>query len=501
MNTQRYDPLPADERQDVVGTMVRSFLAGDPLRCIAAAANMRSYEALRVLSGRIADRGEEQRSTALRNRCSATAEVLVGESDRLQQLRSAGIATTDIPKVLAALGVPVDVEIAVELLRNMEIFMELQHRPGDAEIAGPFDTFSLLYVFGHDRGLEPDYRFALGKIPLPGIAEFRRQLSPRLSEVQIAEIIAVVETAAAAIKAGNVAGIAYSDYLQIARAISRDLRDLATGSGLSWPVPANELRRRLGEGSWDAALNSVGLQIDAAAGHSRANYFSEAARGFLNDYEYFGSPKEVASYDSWTIAEMAAGRNRPSVVAIRRHFGAWESVIGAVMPAEIEGEYDGIVNHLRAESLVEESWAKAGELISEILAKMPWNSFLRIQYIDGSEGLAPYAQTSPSADGVWFEVVSERYLPAEEWPLNADYLAGNGWFAPDNDFPNWYKDGIPHVEAGHQILEGLRFGRDCRDAGKLRWHTGQFPSGPGPGGGVTVDDALAGVAQTLDNAA
>jgi hypothetical protein len=107
----------------------------------------------------------------------------------------------------------------------------------------------------------------------------------------------------------------------------------------------------------------------------------------------------------------------------------------------------------------------------------------------------------PSADGVWFEIVSEQYLPAERWPISAGYLSGNNWSAPDEDFPNWYKDGIPHVEAGHQILEGFRYGRHCDDPRKLRWHTGQFASGPGPDGGVTLDDALAGVVQTIQNAA
>lgn len=503
MTTQRLNPLPAEDRQDVVGKIVRSFLAGDPLRCIAAAAKMGSWETMHVLNGRIADRGEEQRAKALRSRCSAAAEVLVEESDRLQQLRSAGIETVDIPKVLAALGVSVDVEIAVELLRSMEIFTEIHHQFGGAEVARPSDTFSLLYIFGHHCGLEPNYRLALGKIPLPGIDEFRRQLAPQLSEVRIADIIAIVETAAAAIRTGNVVGIRYSDYHQIVRPISRSLGGLATGSGLSWPVPAKELRRRLGAGSWDAALSSVGLlQTDAAAGYIRTNNFAEAARGFKDDYEYFGSPKDVASYDSWTIAETAAGRDRPSVIAIRRHFGTWESVIGAVLPPEVEeDEYDGLVDYVRAANNGEEAWAKAGELISEILANMPWNSFLSIQYLDEAEGLAPYAQASPSADGVWFEVVSEQYLPTEKWPLDAGYLTENGWFTPDSDCPNWYKGGIPHSEAGHQILEGLRFGRGCGDADKLQWHTGEFPSGPGPDGGVTVDDALAGAAQTLHNAA
>ena len=57
--------------RDVIGQVTRSFLAGDPLRCIADAAKMSSWELLHILGSRVADRGEERRSRALRNRCNA----------------------------------------------------------------------------------------------------------------------------------------------------------------------------------------------------------------------------------------------------------------------------------------------------------------------------------------------------------------------------------------------------------------------------------------------
>jgi hypothetical protein len=493
--------------RDVIGQAMRSFLAGDPLRCIAEAANMSTWKALHVLSSRIAGRGEEQRSKALRDRCSATAVALFQERHRFEQLERAGIDFRDIPRVLAALGAPVDVDIAEELLRSIQTFKELLHRALEKQrgvemgIAPSIDTLSLLYITGRHHGVQPDYEMALGMMSLSSVAEIRELLGPSHTYRQIAEILAVIETTAQAIRAGEVEGISYSEYDEITEAISGELGDVTTGRGVGWPVPARDLRRGLGQGFWDAALSSAGLQPPSATGRFSAIDFAEAARGFMNGFHYFGSPKDVASYDSWVTAETAAGRDRPSVVAIRRHFGAWESVIGAVMPSEIEDEYDGIVNHIRAENNIQEGWAKAGELISEVLANMPWNSFLSIQYAADAEVLAPYAQAVPSADGVWFEIVSEQYLPAERWPISAGYLSGNNWSAPDKDFPNWYKDGIPHVEAGHQILEGFRYGRHCDDPRKLRWHTGQFPSGPGPDGGVTLDDALAGVVQTIQNAA
>jgi hypothetical protein len=493
-------------QRDVIGQVTRSFLAGDPLRCIADAAKMSSWDLLHLLGSRVADGGEEQRSRALRDRCNATLATLYQERERFEQLNRAGIDFVDIPKVLAALGAPVDVDIAEEMLRTTHTFKELAHRAyqlhrGEVELIPPIEMLSLLYVMGRHRGVQPDYEMALGMMSLSSVAEIRDFLGPGGPYGQSAEILAVIETTAQDIRAGDDAGISYADYEEVAEAISADLADELPRRGDRWPVPASTVRRHLGQGFWDTALAAAGLEPALDPVGFSAPDFVEAARGYRDGGHYFGSPKDVASYDSWVTVEMAAGRRRPSVVAIRRHFGAWESVIGAVMPSEVEDDYDGMVNHIRAQNDMQEDWAKAGELISQVLANMPWNSFLSIEYADGSDGLNPYAQAVPSADGVWFEIVSEQYLPADTWPIDTGYLTGNGWSAPNSDFPNWFKDGIPQIEAGHQILDGLRYGRDCRDASKLRWHTGHFPNGPGPDGGVTLADALAGAVQTLQNAA
>ncbi|MEV5053666.1 TY-Chap domain-containing protein [Arthrobacter sp. LAR12-1-1.1] len=509
MTTPIEDSLPEANPRHAIGPAMASFLAGDPLRSIAAAANMSSYGMLRLLGSRVADRAEKTRSKAIRDRCIATGAALYQERERFEQLMRAGIDLPDIPRVLTALGAPVDVDIAVEMLRSTRMFKEILHRVlqqnGVIEVARSeptVDLLSLLYVTGLHRGVDPDYELALGMMPVSSFSSLRELLGTRRPYQETAEILAVIEATSQAIRAGDVAGISISEYDEIAEAISRELKIAEIHPGVSWPAPGDELRRHMGQGSWDAALDAAGLNLFSGRGRFSNVDFVEAARGFRNDYDDFGSPKEVSSYDSWVIAETAAGRERPSAIAIRRHFGTWESVIGAVMPAEIEDEYDGIVNHIRAENDVQTAWAKAGELISEVLANMPWNSFLSIQYADvDAEELTPYAQAVPSADGVWFEIVSAQFLPAENWPISASYLTGHGWSAPDNDFPNWYKDRIPHIEAGHQILEGLRYGRGCHDANQLRWHTGEFPTGPGPDGGVTLDDALNGIVQTLSNAA
>lgn len=383
----------------------------------------------------------------------------------------------------------------------MEILKDIQHRIAHVGEARRIDDFSLLYVTGRRRGLEPNYQFALGKIPLPGIGGFRGILAAQLSEIQIAEIIAVVETTAAAIRTGDVAGISYSDYSDTATSLIQGSSNSATDSEFTWPVAASVIRNRLGRGFWATALESAGLTLPSARARFTQADYVEATNAYERALRHFGSPKDVANYDSWVTAETAAGRDRPSVVAIRRHFGTWESVIGAAMPPEVEDEFVGIVNHYRTQNSLEERWARAGELVSGVLASMPWNSFLSIDYGDEADGqLRPHAQASPSVDGVWCEIVSEEFLPADQWPISAEYLVGNGWSPPDDEVPNWHKQGIPHVEAGHQLLEGLKYGRCCDDPTKVRWHSADFPGGPGPDGGVILDGAISEVDQTMRKA-
>lgn len=479
-----------------LSAICNSFLAGDPLHAIAAAANTHSWDVLNALSKRIADRGEEQRSKSLRSRCAEAAKILRPDDERIWQLLEAGIPGSDIPKVLVAFGSAVDVDIAADLLRSPNLFLSIS-RGDAAEPSLPADTLSLLYSTGYHRGIEPDYQFALGKIPLPDVAAFRELHTSQLRGDQIAEIIAMVETTSEAIRTGDTAGISYEDYARIV-AVSQE----PDNHGFGWLVPASVLRHRLGGGFWSRALECAGLTIPSTRARFAPADYEEAANSFRRAYQDFGSPKDVASYDSWVTAEAAAGRDHPSVIEIRRFFGAWESVIGAAMPPEVDGEeFAGLVAMCRTQNDVEYDWARASERISDVLANMPWNSFLSIDYGDETDGPnRPYAQANPSADGVWCEIVSEEFLRADQWPIDANFLERNGWSAPDEEVPNWHKQGLPPLEAGHQILEGLARGRSCHDPKKVRWHSGEFPGGPGPDGGVILNYESSGVVRNLRRA-
>ncbi len=136
-----------------------------------------------------------------------------------------------------------------------------QHGGMGAEVASPTDALSLLYVTGLHRGVKPDCEMALGMMPVSSIGALRDLLGTCLPHRETAAILGIIEATAHAIRSGDVAGISYSEYAELAEEIARDLEDAETHSGVSWPAPADELRRRLGQGFWDTALGSVGLQL------------------------------------------------------------------------------------------------------------------------------------------------------------------------------------------------------------------------------------------------
>ena len=481
------------DRQQISSRAVKAYQAGDPLQRIAADAGMRTYDMLRLLSTRIADRSEQRRSDALRRRCSATLEVLRKDAHRVVQLLDAGIESSAIPRILEALGAVIDLDIAAELLKNLDPLIEpVRRRPFMVT-----DMMWLRYVTGYHRGLQPDYELALGKIPLPEIHGFRMVLSETLSRQQIGQIIALIETTAEAIDAGDDEGISFSEYQETREALIRKAN--GEGNPLS-PPPAERIREGTTGRSWHLALDSIGMKFPVVEGGFAAADYDDASQAYRATGCIFGSPKDVASYDSWMIAEVAMDRDRPSAVAIGRHYGAWESVIGAYVPLEAD-ELRGIVSQMRTEAVADYAWARAGELISEVLRTMPWNSFLSIQYGDGAlGGPQPYAQITPGPDGAWCEIVSEEFLQPDDWPIYPERLLQNGWSKPNAEVPNWFREGVALEDAGHVTLEGLRDGRSCYEANELRWHTGSFPSGTNPDGEVTVGDVLKGSVQTLRNA-
>lgn len=146
-------------------------------------------------------------------------------------------------------------------------------------------------------------------------------------------------------------------------------------------------------------------------------------------------------------------------------------------------------------------WRLAGKLIAELINAISINSFLHIQY--GKSGVGhptPYARATLGAAGVLCEIISADGLSRRQWRLSAHWLSTNGWTAPNARIPNWHKSGVPSKDAASEILTALRFGSHPMEATELRWSVDQVPRDLGPLRGVTLEAALNGTVQTIENA-
>lgn len=493
-----------------------SYREGDPLRAIARATERDLEEVCLLIMAESSPSDELERSRAVRRRASAANEVLLANEEMVERLHASEIERDEIPKVLKALGISIDIPTAAELLHIPGIPGGQTVEEVPARRIG--DKLSLLYVAGVHHKIEPDYQLALGKMSLTAVSELRGILNSRLPYRRMAEILAVIETTARAIRARTITTISHEDYESTVEAASRRLGSITNDPDDPWPVPGRTLRSRYGHGSWESLLNSVGMRlISSDHRFTELDYLDVLDRSTEECMQY-GNPMNIEFYDQWIIAAAAVGEEHPSAVELIGRYGSWEAAIEVILPQEEEVDeepdthefYWGFPFGFEDESLAineakskreAEEWHRAGELIGQLLAKMPWDSFLRIEY-DCSEEITtrPYAQATPSADGVWCEIVSEQYLPAAEWPINRRYFENNDWAEPDDEAPNWWKARVPLTDAGRQLVLGLRLGRGCGDANKLRWSTGEFPAGPSPDGGVTIERALEGEVQTLRNA-
>ena len=486
--------------------LAEAYRRGDPLRVIAKDFG---DSVVGICNALIEDAGpddELKRLRSVRRRGQTTMGSIWDNVEMITRLDDSGIKRSETPVVLRALGKEIDVEVAVELLHVPGI-------PGDDPtiLQDPIrlsDKLSLLYVVGKHHGIEPDYQLTLGQMPTAEVAELRLLGRAESPPRRFAEILAVAETTKLAIRARVATSLSVAEYAATAEPLARKFRGHIFDDTASWPAPATALIRRLGGGCWDQALSTVGLQLRKATDRFGEDDFIRAIHDYREECAGCDFPLSLWTYDRWVTAEVSLGGDRPSAIELLVHYGGWQEALSALplyeakqqLPAPGSEFYNRSLLDLTDPAL-EAAWVRAGEYICELLANMPRNCSLQIQYGDSVDGSTrPYAQGTRGADGVWCELVSERFLPAEQWPIDTEYLEARDWLVPDDDVPQWCKEKEPFTDAGHQILKGLRFGRLCPDPWQLRWSTGQFIIGPGPDRGVTLERALAGEVQTLRNA-
>ena len=505
------DDMDSETRAAVIR---KAYRRGDPLDTITSAHSVDAGDIFDAIADEPSD--ELARARSVGSRAVKAMRALWNNVAMITRLDDAGIPLLDTPKVIGALGNDIDVDVSVAILRFLGIPDEALEEPGPERLS---DRLSLLYVVGKHHAIEPDYQLALAKMPLDAVAAFREFVKPEITYTRLAEILAVAETTALAIRAKRIATLTYSEYDEMALQVSRRLGRISRDENDPWPVPVATMAHRFGGGSWEAALKVLRLRID----RSEDRFGSDACLRALDDFVGYCFDHELSydeqMYDQWVFFQTCILLERPSAAEVLAYFGTWDDGLKMIMGYEEDPEAAFANDHVYLwgfpsgfedmtaqmnQDFTErraEKWRRTGELISDLLERMPWNSFLRVEYasVEGN-GTSPYAQATPSADGVWCEVVSEEFLPATVWPIDREFLASNHWSEPDADFPNWWKSQVSARDAGHQIVSALRHGRKCADVKEFRWSTGEFPPGPGPDGGVTLDDALNGAVQTLRNA-
>ncbi len=486
--------------------VVEAYRRGDPLRAIAHDFDGSVLDICEALIDMRLTNNDLERVRSVRRRGQTTMRSIWDNVEMITRLDDSGIKRSEIPVVLRALGTEIDVEFAVELLHVPGI-------PGDDPtiLQDPMrlsDKLSLLYVTGKHHGIEPDYQLTLGQMPTAEIAELRLLTRAKFPPRRFAEILAVAETTKLAIRARVARSLSVEEYAATAEPLARRFRGHMFDDTVAWPAPVSALTQRLGGGCWDQALRKVGLQLRKAADRFGEDDFIRAIHDYTEECADCDFPLSLETYDRWVTAEVSLGGDRPSAIELMVHYGGWQEALSTIpgyeakrgLPGSGSDCYDPALFD-RTDSALEAAWLRAGEYICELLANMPRNRSLQIQYgAPADDFIRPYAQGTRGADGVCCELVSERSLPSEQWPIDGDYLEGRDWLVPDDEVPHWCKENVAFQDAGHQLLKGLRFGRLCPDPWQLRWSTKEPISGTAQDHGVTIEQALAGAVQTLRNA-
>ncbi|WP_133159045.1 TY-Chap domain-containing protein [Arthrobacter glacialis] len=124
---------------------------------------------------------------------------------------------------------------------------------------------------------------------------------------------------------------------------------------------------------------------------------------------------------------------------------------------------------------MEKFWELVHVALAEDVRWLKDDDFLLVDYNTGDPDYTVYGQLRPKDDGYHLEVVSNQYMPADDWPLDVGYLQQAGWTPPDAEAPNWHRFQRGAGKATAALLAGLRYGRDCTNPLELGWESATFP--------------------------
>lgn len=124
---------------------------------------------------------------------------------------------------------------------------------------------------------------------------------------------------------------------------------------------------------------------------------------------------------------------------------------------------------------LERYWPLLSAALAEEIQWLKDGDFLALDYETGDPAYALYGQLAPEDGTFHCEVVSNEFMPADDWPLDVGFLQQAGWHAPEEDNPNWFQaiGGAESAAAG--IIAAMRHGRGCIDPRRFSWSPATFP--------------------------
>ncbi|MFI7579227.1 TY-Chap domain-containing protein [Kocuria sp. M1N1S27] len=287
-----------------------------------------------------------------------------------------------------------------------------------------------------------------------------------------------------------------------------------------WPVPERSVSERLGGGRWDAALERIGLRAgdEPPLEHvfTEAEY-ATAVTAFLSECRSTGHHPTTARYGRWVVEQEAGSTRRPYFDGVRRFFGSWEEAMRFASAHQPAGEHLGdgfadtrtwsdlatpeaqemlgragigvVVPHAATPVVDEGVWEDLRRLIATVLARLPWNDFLVVEYErDDDRSEAPVAWAGVGPHGVECAVISGGQLTHAAWPVDATFFHEDEWNEPTGWDQPWTTEPLGFPEAAQKLVDGLRFGWGCSDPYRFHWGVGSFPTETRDEGSVIAPD-------------
>jgi hypothetical protein len=185
------------------------------------------------------------------------------------------------------------------------------------------------YSIAVDHGLEEDPVAALTELDLEETAELTAALtSLGITPTKAASIVTLASNARTRAETPIGVSMTKARYDELRSVVLADL-GLTSGQGTTpWPPTSQTVTKRLGEGRWSTAMNSIGVQ-HGDRGRSpglilfEENDYADALTDFLAETTTTHVPATYVGYEAFVEREARAGRRRPSGPSVRLFYGSW----------------------------------------------------------------------------------------------------------------------------------------------------------------------------------